>query len=189
MKHSFKDIGTYKEGDIIIAEQEIIRRLDEIILQIAKRYKNKRLLLVGLLTGAAWLTVDILKRLHTSGVTDAELTFMKVSSYKNGTTATYEPKIEYDMLINPKDRTILLVDDIADTGKTFAAVTTLLRSKDAAEVRTFVLLDKPSRRKVSFIPDYICFTIPDIWVQGRGMDSDGFGRGDPNIRKGPYYYK
>lgn len=188
MKKDFKNADRYKVGEILISNEEINNRLDEVIPHIAEKYKNERLLLVGLLTGAAWLTVDVLERLHSLGVTDAELTFMKVSSYQNGTTATYEPRIEFDMLINPKDRTILLVDDIADTGKTLAAVTALLKSKDASEVKTFVLLDKPSRRKVSFTPDYICFTISNIWVQGRGMDSDGYGRGDPNIRKGPYHY-
>ena len=188
MNKDFKDPAAYKEGDILISAEEIDKRLDELLPQIVKEYKGKRLLLVGLLTGAAWLTVDILERLHLLGLTDAQLTFMKVSSYNNGTSATYEPRIEYDMLINPKERSILLVDDIADTGKSLNSVVALFRSKDVAKLKTFVLVDKPSRREVAFIPDYCGFEIPNIWIQGRGMDSDGYGRGDPNIRKGPYYY-
>lgn len=183
-----KEPNSYKEGDIIISAEEIDKRLDELVLAFATEYKDKHVLLVGLLTGAAWLTVDLLERMHNAGLVDVELTFMKVSSYQNGTTATFEPRIEYDMLINPQGRHILLVDDIADTGKTLAAVSELLKSKDVAAVKSLVLLDKPSRREVDYKPDYVGFEIPNIWVQGRGMDSDGYGRGDPNIRKGPYHY-
>src|SRR5258708_5856181 len=183
----FKERNDYQEGDIIVSAEEIDKRLDELASQLAKIYKDKKPLLVGLLTGAAWLTVDILERLHSLGITDAQLTFMKVSSYRNGDTAAFEPRIEYDMLINPQGRHILLVDDIADTGKTLSAVMALLKSKDVATMNSLVLVDKPSRREIVYKPDYVGFEIPNVWVQGRGMDSDGFGRGDPNIRKGPYY--
>jgi hypoxanthine phosphoribosyltransferase len=188
MKKVFKEPKAYKVGDILISAEEIDQRLNELMPRLAKEYKGKRLLVVGLLTGAAWLTTDLLKQLHNFGVTDAELTFMKVCSYHGSTTAQFEPRIEYDMSINPQGREILLIDDIADTGKTLAAVTALLKSKEAASVKSLVLVDKFSRREVDFIPDFCGFAIPNIWVQGRGMDSDGYGRGDPNIRKGPYRY-
>ena len=184
----FKDPQDYKEGDIVVSAEEIERRLDELAPQLAKKYKGKKPLLVGLLTGAAWLTVDLLERFHTLGITDAQLTFMKVSSYRNGDTAAFEPRIEYDTLINPQGRHVLLVDDIADTGKTLSAVSALLKSKGIETVKSLVLVDKPSRREIVYTPDYVGFEIPNVWVQGRGMDSDGFGRGDPNIRKGPYHY-
>ena len=188
MSKQFKNPSDYKEGDILISAEEIEQRLDELIPQLVEEYKNKHVLLVGLLTGAAWITIDLLTRLHANGVTDAELTFMKVSSYRNGDKASNKPRIEYDLLINPQSRHLLLVDDIADTGSTLVAVTELLQKKEAAIVRSFVLVDKPSRREVDFKPDYSGFEIPNIWIQGRGMDSDGYGRGDPNIRKGPYRY-
>jgi len=188
MKKEFKKPEEYKEGDIIISAEEIDRCLDELVIQLVKQYHKKKLLLVGLLTGAAWLTVDLLERLHLQGMTDAQLTFMKVSSYPTGSNANYEPRIAYDMLINPQGRHILLIDDIADTGKTLVAVAALLKSKEVASLQSLVLVDKPSRRETTFHPDYVGFVIPTIWVQGRGMDSDGYGRGDPNIRKGPYRY-
>src|ERR1700740_2905726 len=126
MNKVFKSPEEYKEGDIIISSEEIDDKLNELVSNLSKEYKGKRLLLVGLLTGAAWLTVDLLERMQVQGMTDAQLTFMKASSYRNGDTATYEPRIEYDMLINPQGRYILLIDDIADTGKTLSAVVTLL---------------------------------------------------------------
>jgi hypoxanthine phosphoribosyltransferase len=184
----YKNPDAYKPGDIIIPSEEIDKRLDELSMHLVKQYKGKKVLLVGLLTGAAWLTVDLLSRMHRQNVADAQLTFMKVSRYRNGVAATYEPRIEYDMVINPQAREILLVDDIADTGKTLAAIISLLKNKGAQKVRSLVLVDKPSRREITFQPDYRGFEIPNVWVQGRGMDSDGFGRGDPDIRKGPYFY-
>src|SRR6266568_1252357 len=169
MKKEFKNPEEYKEGDIIVSAKEIDTRLDELASQLVKEYKGKKLLLVGLLTGAAWLTVDLLERFHNLGITDAQLTFMKVSSYRNGDTAAFEPRIEYDMLLNPKGRNVLLVDDIADTGKTLSAVSALLKSKDIATVKSLVLVDKPSRREIVYTPDYVGFEIPNVWVQGRGM--------------------
>ena len=189
MKKEFKKPEDYKKGDIIITAVEIDKRLNELVSDLVTEYKNKKLLLVGLLTGAAWLTIDILERLHLQGIIDAQLTFLKVSSYHEGDTATYDPRIEFDLLINPQGRHLLLIDDIADTGKTLHAISTLLQSKAVASLRSLVLVDKPSRREIIFHPDYVGFEIPNVWVQGRGMDSDGYGRGDPNIRKGPYHYE
>jgi hypoxanthine phosphoribosyltransferase len=184
----FKNPDDYKNGDIIISDEEISDRLEEIVEQLARKFGNKKLLVIGLLTGGAWITVDIVERLHRAGLTHVELTFIKVSSYQKGTTATQEPQIELDTSIDTRGREILLIDDIADTGKTLVAVTKLLQSKKAHTITSFVLLDKPSRREVVYKPDYCGFEIPDIWVQGRGLDSNGYGRGDPHIRKGPYHY-
>jgi len=80
----FKNPDAYKLGDIIISSEEIDKRLDELAGQLAKEYKGKKVLLVGLLTGATWLTVDLLSRMHMLGVTDTQLTYMKISSYRNG---------------------------------------------------------------------------------------------------------
>lgn len=184
----FKNSDSYKVGEIVISSEEIDKRLNEVSLELAKTFKDKHLLLIGLLTGAAWVTIDIHKRLHALNVTDVEVAFMKVSSYQRGTTATQDPNVEFTVSVNPKGRTILLADDIVDTGRTLAAVTKLLKSKKAETIQSLVLLDKSSRREVIYEPDYCGFVIPDIWVQGRGMDTDGYGRGDPNIRKGPYRF-
>lgn len=183
----FKHPDDYQPGDIIIPAATIEKRLDHLATQIGKDYAKKKVLFVGLLTGAAWLTVDLLQRLYKEGITDAEMTFMKVSSYTSETTAASEPRIDYDSSVNPQGRNVLFVDDIADTGKTLVAVTSLFASKDVASLKSIVLLDKPSRRVVSYQPDYCGFVIPDMWVQGRGMDTNGVGRGDPNIIKGPFF--
>lgn len=187
MNKRFKDPDAYQPGDILIPSEEIDIRLSEITQELLNTFKNKNLLLVGLLTGACWLTVDILSRLHTLGITDCELAFMKVSSYTNGTKATQKPLITFNSIRLPKNRTVLLIDDIADTGRTLTSVVKHFKNNNVAQIKTLVLLDKPERREVLCIPDYCGFVIPNIWVQGRGLDSEGYGRGDPNIRVGPYY--
>ena len=95
-------------------------------------------------------------------------------------------QILHDMDISSAGRHTLLVDDILDTGKTLWVIDALIRGRDAASVASAVLLDKPSRRKVAYEADYVGFEIPDLWVQGYGMDSDEIGRAGQDIIKGPY---
>lgn len=184
----FKDSDQYTPGEIIIPAKVIDHRIEELASQIVREYAKKNLLVIGLLTGGVWLTVDLLTHLHKQGVPDTEVNFIKVVSYPTGTTALHEPQLAYDVSIHPQGRDILIVDDIVDTGKSLALVENVFKSKDVRSIKSIVLLNKPSRRKVPYEPTYTGFTIPDIWVQGRGMDSDGYGRGDPNIIKGPYHY-
>lgn len=181
----FKDPKDYKPGDIIISSAAIEQRLEQLVQEIVQKYTGKQLLVVGLLKGAAWITVDIFTRLYQKDITDAQLSFMRVKSYAEGTTSQKEPTIAEDLDSDPKGRHVLLIDDICDTGKSLQVVHRLLQNRKAASVATFVLLDKPSRRKVDFTPDYIGFSIPNIWVQGRGMDTDEWGRGNPDIICGP----
>lgn len=183
----FKAPEDYLPGEIIIPASEIDKRLKEIAKKISKKYKNKKLLLVGLLKGSVWTLVDLMKYLHLFGLTDLEIDFVKVKSYKLGINATNDPEILNINLDKFKDRNILLIDDILDTGKTLKFVSQTLK-ESINSFESLVLLDKPSRREVKFAADYVGFTIPNIWVQGRGMDTDEIGRGDSNIIKGPFKY-
>ena len=188
-KKVFKHPDVYNPGDILITEQEILARFDELAQEIHNHYpKTTNLLVVGLLTSAAWITTDMYARLHKYGFMNSELAFMKVSSYQTSGKATNVPEISFTLANDPKGRDILIIDDIADTGKTLSVVTKHLYQQRANSVSTLVLLDKPSRREVVFAPTFIGFTIPNIWVQGRGMDSDEIGRGEANIIKGPFKY-
>ncbi len=184
-----KSSDSYKPGDIVISAHEINNRLEELTNVIYKDYKNHpSLLIIGLLTGGAWLTVDLFSKLHARGLYTCELSFIHASSYPIGTQANFAPKVSAVTHINTQNKHILLVDDIIDTGQTLSSVEKKFLV-EASSVQSFVLLDKPSRRTVSYRPKYVGFTIPDIWVQGHGMDSDGYGRGEANIIMGPYKYK
>ncbi len=182
----FKTPDEYKISEIIISEKEIEDRINELAKDLVKKYKDKKLIIVGILKGAAIVTTNLLIKLHKMGLTDIELSFIRVKSYMHGTTAIQEPEMILDIDINIKNRNLLLIDDICDTGKSLEFVKNIFLKKDPKSVETFVLLDKPERRKVRFIPDYIGFSIPDVWVQGYGMDTDEIGRGELNIIKGPY---
>lgn len=189
MSSSFvvKDAESYASGDVIIPHSAIMKRVTEVAEAIARDCKGKDVAVIGLLNGAYSVTTDLLQALYAAGQRDLILDFLKVRSYASGTTATNEPHIVSDVSISLKEKTVLVVDDIIDTGKSLQFVNHYLKDKGAKEIFFFTLLDKPSRRKVPFTPTYVGFTIPDIWVQGYGMDTDEKGRGSADIIKGPYF--
>ena len=185
----FKTPEEYAPGDVIISSEQIDTRLTEMAEQIARKYHvGDQLVVVGLLKGAFMVTPLLASKLHDAGLTDIEVSFMTIKSYTDGTRATSEPRIVQDMDINPHSRRVLLVDDISDTRRSLKVASNLINDKGAKSVETLVLLDKPDRQEVDFTPDYVGFTIPDIWVQGMGMDTDEAGRCDRRIIKGPYSY-
>jgi hypoxanthine phosphoribosyltransferase len=185
----FKSPQEYVPGEVILSAEQIDTRLTEMAQEVAEKYApGDRLVVVGLLKGAFMVTPILAAKLHEAGLTDVEVSFMTIKSYSDGTTATSEPKIVQDMDINPHGRKVLLVDDIADTRRSLKVASNLIRDKGVESVETLVLLDKPDRQEVDFTPDYIGFTIPDIWVQGMGMDTNEGGRCDRRIITGPYVY-
>jgi hypoxanthine phosphoribosyltransferase len=184
---TFRNPEEYGIGEIILSDEQINQRIAELAQDIATTHNGKQLLVVGLLKGGFRVTSDLVTQLHDKGLTDVEITFLKTKSYLDKTEAQQEPEITQDMDINPEGRHILLVDDIADTGKSLKMVEENLSARGAESIASFVLLDKPSRREVDFVPTYIGFTIPNIWVQGRGMDTNEKGRADRHIRRGPYF--
>jgi hypoxanthine phosphoribosyltransferase len=178
----------YQPGDVIISQTQIKERLEDLAFQISQKYKGKNLLVVGILKGAFKLTADLTSKLHEQGLTDLEISFVTLKSYPDGTRAKYEPNIVQDMDINPEGRHVLLVDDVLDTGRSLQVMHKLIESKKAKTVESFALVDKPERRQVDYKTDYVGFTIPDIWLQGYGMDTAEAGRADPDIIAGPYKY-
>ena len=179
----------YQPGEIIISETEIKKRLVELAFQISKKYKGEKLLVVGILKGAFKLIADLTSELHKQGLTDIEISFITLKSYPDGTKAKYEPKIIQDMDINPEGRHVLLVDDVLDTGRSLQVIHKLIQSKGAKSISSLALVDKPDKRQVDYKTDYVGFTIPEVWLQGYGMDTGEVGRADPNIIAGPYEYK
>jgi len=187
--YQFKDPEEYAPGDIIIPEYDIQQRVGELASEIAREYYQKQLLVVGLLTGGAWMATQLFAQLHDEGLTDAQIDFMKVTSYPTGTLATNEPEIVYDIGIDPANRHIVIVDDVCDSGKSLNLVHPLFVRRGAQSVESAVMANKPSCRKLEYNPKYIGYTIKkDIWLQGYGLDTNGIGRGDRNIIKGPYTY-
>ncbi len=154
---------------ILIGEEELDAIVTRLAAEIDRDYAgaDKRLVLVCILKGSIVFMGDLMKKLTVP----CEIDCMKVSSYGAGTTTTGRIHIHLDLIRQDLDRCdILVVEDIIDSGNTLSYLVEYLRLKGAKSVRTCTLLDKPSRRKVEFVPDYRGKEIPDEFVIGYGLD-------------------
>lgn len=173
MKHIHQDIKR-----VLVDEASIIARSKELGQQISEDYtrEGKIPLLVAVLKGSIPFMAELMKHITI----DIEMDFMAVSSYE-GTRSIGDVKILKDLDRSVKGGSILLVEDIVDTGRTIDQVVQLLMNKGASEVKIVSLLDKPSRRVLDMNADYIGFTIEDVFVVGYGLDFNEKYRNLPYI--------
>ncbi len=154
---------------VLISEEELDGIVTRIAAEIDRDYADtdKKLVLVCILKGSLVFMGDLMKKITVP----VEIDCMKVSSYGAGTTSTGQIHIALD-LIRPDISTcdFLIIEDIIDSGVTLSHLTKYLMLKGAKSVKTCTLLDKPSRRKVDFTPDYRGVEIPDEFVIGYGLD-------------------
>ena len=154
---------------VLISESELEATVERIAKEIDRDYvgSDKKLVLVCILKGSLVFMGDLMKKISVP----VEIDCMKVSSYGCGTESSGQIHITLD-LIRPdlSECDLLIVEDIIDSGVTLSHLTKYLTLKGAKSVRTCTLLDKPSRRKVDFTPDYIGLEIPDEFVVGYGLD-------------------
>lgn len=181
----FKEPHEYKPGDILISHTEIDRQIHHIAAQISHEYKEKKLLVIAVMKGSFMVLADLIRALHTAGLHDLTVSAVTVGSYGGDTVSNKKPKFKHEVDIDVKDRHILLVEDIIDTGHTIQFVKETLTEKGAASIKCFSLLSKPSRREVPVEAEYVGFVIPNVWVQGYGLDTDEWGRGNPEVIVGP----
>ena len=174
-------------GEILINEEKIRARVDELARQIYTDYRTgdvKEIYLIPLLEGAATFCSDLGRALYktSNGTLDVKIQSMKVESY-NGTKSTGDARIVLDPKTSLKGKHVLLVEDIADTGLTLTTVQNIMKAREIASLKTVVLLDKPSRRKQGCTVqlDYIGFPIEDKFVVGYGLDYNGGYRNLPHI--------
>lgn len=154
---------------ILVSEEEIDRITTRIAKEIDRDYAadDKRLILVCILKGSIVFTGDLMKKITVP----VEIDCMRVSSYGAGTVTTGTINIHLDLIRPDLDQCdLLIIEDIIDSGITLSYLTKYLKGKGAKSVRTCTLLDKPSRRKVEFKPDYCGTQIPDEFVIGYGLD-------------------
>ncbi len=150
---------------VLIPAPQLRRRVGEIARALTRDYAGGDLLLVPLLTGTIIFLADLLRCLSLPLRVD----FLGVSSYRDGTVSR-ELILTKELRLEARDRHVLLVDDILDTGRTLAWVQAKLRALRPRSLRTCVLLDKPARRLEPVQADYVGFTIPDVFVVGYGLD-------------------
>jgi hypoxanthine phosphoribosyltransferase len=150
---------------VLIPPPLLRRRVRELAKQIEADFAGRDLVIVSLLTGTILFLADLIRCINLP----MRLDFIGVSSYREGTVSR-ELVFTKELRLDVRGRDVLLVDDILDTGRTFQAVLRRLKKLKPASVRTCVLLDKPSRRKIPIAPDYAGFEIPDLFVVGYGLD-------------------
>ncbi len=156
-------------GDILICEDEISSIVSRLAAEISRDYsgEDKNLLLLCILKGSIVFMGDLMKKLTVP----VEIDCMRVSSYGAGTESSGKVNIVLDLMRPDLDKCdILIVEDIIDSGRTLTYLTKYLINKGAKSVRTCTFLDKPSRRAVEFVPDYVGAEIPDEFVVGYGLD-------------------
>jgi hypoxanthine phosphoribosyltransferase len=161
---------------VLIPRQDISKRVAELGAEITRDFKGQSVILVGVLKGATIFLSDLSRQVDL----DATFDFIGVSSYgnrpsptqelKSGWDSTGEVKLMKDVDQSIKDRNIILVEDILDTGLTMTYLKRMLMARQPRALKVAALLDKPSRRKLPLEGDYVGFRIPDEFVVGYGLD-------------------
>jgi hypoxanthine phosphoribosyltransferase len=161
---------------VLISHEEIAKRVRELAEEITRDFAGQSVIFVGVLKGAAIFLADLARQVKL----DATFDFIGVSSYgnrpsperelKSGWDSTGEVRLLKDVDQTMKDKNIILVEDILDTGLTMTYLKKLLLARQPRSLKIAALLDKPSRRKLPLEGDYVGFKIPDEFVVGYGLD-------------------
>lgn len=159
------DMGDALER-ILISEQQIADKLQEMATQIDRDYRGREILLVGVLKGATMVMADLARLIHTP----LEIDWMAVSSYGASTKSSGVVRILKDLDSDLGGRDVLIVEDVIDSGLTLDWLTRNLSSRGAASVEIAALLRKPEAAKVAVDVKYVGFGIPNDFVVGYGLD-------------------
>ncbi|WP_436231861.1 hypoxanthine phosphoribosyltransferase [Cellulomonas cellasea] len=151
---------------VLLTEEQINTRLDELAQQIDADYAGKDVLVVGVLKGAVMVMADLVRRLHNS----VEMDWMAVSSYGSGTKSSGVVRILKDLDTDLIGRHVLIVEDIIDSGLTLSWLLANLRSRGPESVEIATMLRKPDAAKVEVDVRYVGFDIPNEFVVGYGLD-------------------
>lgn len=162
---------------VLLSEEEVDRRIQEIGAQISRDYAGKSVHLICVLKGGSFFMCELAKRITVP----VSLDFMSVSSYGSDTKSSGVVKIVKDLDESLKDKEVLVVEDIVDSGRTLSYLMEMLRDRGPASLRLCTLLDKPDRRVVNVKVDYTGFRIPDKFVVGYGLDYDQKYRNLPYV--------
>lgn len=163
---------------VLISEEDVNKKISEVASQISRDYEGKEVHLICILKGGVFFTCELAKRLTVP----VSLDFMSVSSYGAGTKSSGVVKIIKDLDEPLEGKHVVIVEDIIDSGRTLSYLLEILEKRGPKDIRLCTLLDKPERRvKKQVNVDYTCFTIPDEFVVGYGLDYDQKYRNLPYI--------
>lgn len=162
---------------VLLPEEEVNKRISEIGEQISKDYAGRQVHLVCVLKGGAFFMCELAKRISIP----VSMDFMSVSSYGGDTKSSGVVKIVKDLDESLKDKDVIVVEDIVDSGRTLSYLLELLGQRGPKSLALCTLLDKPERRVVDVEINYTGFNIPDEFVVGYGLDYDQKYRNLPYI--------
>lgn len=163
--------------EVMLTEEQVDARIQAIGEQISKDYAGKQIHLICVLRGGAFFMCELAKRITVP----VSLDFMSVSSYGGDTKSSGVVKIVKDLDDSIKDKDVLVVEDIVDSGRTLSYLMEMLRDRGPKSLKLCTLLDKPDRRVIDVNVDYTGFEIPDEFVVGYGLDYDQRYRNLPYI--------
>ena len=162
---------------ILLSEDQIRARIQELGQQLTADYREKNPIFVGILNGVVVFFADMIRAIPI----DCQIDFMAVSSYGGGTESSGKIQVKKDLSADIEDRHVVILEDILDTGLTLRHTVDYLMTKHPASLKICTLLDKPDRRKAEIQADYIGFTVPNLFVVGYGLDFDERYRNLPYI--------
>ena len=151
---------------VLYTRSEIETAVNRLAEEITRDYQGGKPILVSVLKGSVIFLADLARRLEFP----LELEFVQLSSYGSGTESSGKIRMAQVLKTPLKDRDVLIVEDIVDSGQSMAFLLEQLRKKKPASIKLCCLLDKPSRRKVAVTVDYRGFIAPDKFIVGYGMD-------------------
>ena len=163
---------------ILLTEEQIQQRIQELALELKKEYADKDPVFVGVLKGVVIFFADMMKKIDFP----CQMDFMWISSYGSGTSSG-KMDVKRDVSANLKGRHVVILEDIFDTGNSLDFTYKHLLTKEPASLKICTLLDKPERRnpQVTLVPDYVGFTVPNAFVVGYGLDYDEHYRNLPYV--------
>lgn len=170
-------VMTIEDLEVLYTRQQIAERVAEMGAQITRDCNGEKLVMIGVLKGAAFFLADLSRAIQI----DATFDFVATSSYGKGQRSSGAVKLIKDLDQTIEGKNVLVVEDILDTGLTLAYLRKIFLQQHPKTLRIATLLDKPSRRIEKIEADYVGFSIPNLFVIGYGMDFAERYRNLPDI--------
>lgn len=166
-----------RKPKVLFSLSKIGKRVKELGREISKDYDGEDIVVISLLRGSFVFAADLVRELQVP----ANIDFMTTSSYGHDEMSSGIVEIINDIRVDIKGKNVLIIDDIIDSGHTMEKVVGFINMKGPKSIKICVMLDKPSRREANITPDYVGFTIPDVFIVGYGLNYGDYYRNIPYI--------